>query len=210
MRTWIKLILLIAVIFQTKETISQEYEMPGGISDLSTCDFDSNGALDILVTCPYVGTLVILFNNGFGGFEFNYYEITALHAICGCVDEDSIPDLIAGVVQHYYYKSNGDGTFENGLSILTFSGSITVYGLVDLNYDGWNDLLYTNTSDEYWGIFKNNGDLIFTNDIIQSGSSTTDPAVGLITDDSLPDIVLAYSSFNRTSVNINSGNFDFT
>lgn len=196
--------------FLTIVSYSQEFEMPGYISDLSACDFDNNGALDILVTCPYTDTLVMLYNNGFGGFENNAYEISALHAICGCVDEDSVPDLIAGVGQHYFYKSNGDRTFENGVPILTFSGTITVYGLIDLNDDGWNDLLYTNTSDEYWGIYKNNGNLTFTNEIIQSGSSTTFPAAGLITDDSLPDIVLTYSAFDRSSVNINNGNFNFT
>ncbi len=210
MRTWIKLILLVFLIIQFKAAFSQEFEMPGYISDLNACDFDNNGAYDILVSCPYSDTSVILFNNGFGGFEINYYEITSLHAICGCVDEDSLPDLIAGVGQQYFHKSNGDRTFEDGIHILTFSGTITVYGLVDLNDDEWNDLLYTNTSDEYWGIFKNNGDLTFTNEIIQSGSSTTTPAVGFITDDSLPDIVLTYSAFDRSSVNINNGNLSFT
>mgnify|MGYP000223310880 CR=1 FL=1 len=63
---------------------------------------------------------------------------------------------------------------------------------------------------EYWGIFKNNGDLTFANEIIQSGSSTTMPAVGFITDDSLPDIVLTYSAFDRSSVNVNNGDFNFT
>lgn len=34
--------------------------------------------------------------------------------------------------------------------------------------------------------------------------------MGLITDDSLPDIVLSYSAFDRSSVNVNNGNFNFT
>jgi hypothetical protein len=184
--------------------------MPGYISDLTACDFDLNGADDILVTCPYADTLVILFNNGYGDFEIQYYEIISLHAICGCVDEDSIPDFIAGGGQQFFYKSNGNRTFEIGIPIMTFSGTITIYGLIDLNDDEWNDVLYTNTSDENWGIFKNNGDLTFTNEIIQSGSSTTTPGVGLVNNDSLPDIVLSYSSFDRSSVNVNNGNFNFT
>jgi hypothetical protein len=34
--------------------------------------------------------------------------------------------------------------------------------------------------------------------------------VGLITDDFLPDIVLTYTAFDRSSVNVNNGNFNFT
>jgi hypothetical protein len=210
MRIWIHFILVAFLLTQYTIALSQEFEMPGYISDLTACDFDNNGAFDILVACPYADTLVILFNNGSGAFDIIYYDIISLHAICGCVDQDGIPDFIAGVGQQYFYKSNGDRTFENGLPILTLSGTVTVYGLVDLNNDEWNDLLYTNTSDEYWGIFKNNGNLTFTNEIIQSGSSTTNPAVGLITNDSLPDIVLTYSAFDRSSVNVNNGNFNFT
>jgi hypothetical protein len=201
---------LLFFVFPCKHSFSQEFEMPGYISDLSACDFDLNGAKDIIVTCPYADTLVILFNNGCGNFEPYYFVIGSLHAICGCVDEDSIPDFIAGVGQQYFYKSNGNRTFENGIPIMTFSGTITIYGLIDLNDDEWNDLLYTNTSDENWGIYKNNGDLTFTNEIIQSGSSTTKPGVGFITEDSLPEIVLTYSAFDRSSVNVNNGNFNFT
>jgi hypothetical protein len=201
---------LLLVILPFEGIFSQEFEMPGYISDINSCDFDLNGGEDILVTCPYVDTLVILFNNGYGEFESYYFDLTSLHAICGCVDEDSIPDLIAGAGQMYFFKGNGDYSFEDGVPVFTLSGTNSIYGLVDMNSDGWNDLVYTNTSSEFWAILKNNGNVIFTNEIMQTGSSTTMPGVGFITDDSLRDVVLSYSAFNRSSVNVNDGNFDFT
>jgi len=184
--------------------------MPGYISDINSCDFDLNGGEDILVTCPYSDTIVILFNNGYGEYEPYFYDLTSLHAICGCVDEDSIPDLIAGAGQMYFFEGNGDHSFEVGIPIFTLSGTNSIYGLVDLNSDGLNDILYTNTTNEFWAIYRNIGNLIFTNEIIQTGSSTTMPGVGFITDDSLRDIVLSYSAFDRSSVNVNEGDLDFT
>lgn len=50
----------------------------------------------------------------------------------------------------------------------------------------------------------------FQNEIFQSGSSTTMPYAGFLDADSLPDIVLSYSTFNRSSVYLNNGNFNFT
>jgi hypothetical protein len=49
--TWIPLILVAVLIIQYNLSFSQEFEMPGYISDLSACDFDINGAQDILVVC---------------------------------------------------------------------------------------------------------------------------------------------------------------
>ncbi len=207
----LRLILLLGMFIVNMTGFSQEFEMPGFIYDLTSCDFDSDGAYDILVSCPYCDTIAILYNDGIGNFDTYYYNHNTGFILCGLIDSDNLEDIITRDGYYLYcIKNLGNRMLSENIAISQISGTYSVSHIIDVNNDSLNDLLYTHTSDEYWGIFKNNGNLTFTNEIIQSGSSTTTPAVGFITDDSLPDIVLTYSAFDRSSVNVNNGNFNFT
>jgi len=185
--------------------------MPGYIYDINTGDIDANGANDILVSCPYTDTITILYNDGVGNFEIYYYNRPCGFILSGIIDADNLIDIITRDGYYLYCLRNlGNRILSDNIILLPISGTYDVTSIIDINEDSLKDLVFTHTSGEYWGIFKNNGSLTFTNEIIQSGSSTTNPGVGFITDDSLPDIVLTYSAFDRSSVYVNNGNFNFT
>lgn len=204
-------LIIFHLILLTGPGYSQEFEMPGYIYDITTGDIDADGSNDILVSCPYSDTITILFNDGAGNFEINYYNRPCGFILCGIIDIDNLIDLITRDGYNLYYIKNlGNRLLSENTILLQIQGTYSATSIIDFDNDSLNDIVYTHTSGEYWGIFKNNGVLTFTNEIIQSGSSTTNPAVGFITDDLLPDVVLTYSAFNRSSVNVNNDNFNFT
>ncbi len=211
MQIWIKIFLLASLIVQSKAALSQEFEMPSYIYDITSCDFDSDGFKDILVSCPYSDTIAILYNDGVGNFNILYYNRSTGFILCGLIDADNLNDIITRDGYNLYFLKNlGNRLLSENTILLQIQGTYSATSVIDIDNDLLNDIVYTHTSGEYWGIFKNHGDLTFTNEIIQSGSSTTTPAVGFITDDSLPDIVLTYSAFNRSSVYVNNGDFNFS
>ena len=92
-------------------------------------------------------------------------------------DNDSWPDIFVAndLTANFFYRNNGDGTFEELAVLLgtAFSqdgveeGSMGV-DTADIDHDGWLDLYYTNSSYESNSLLVNNGDGSFTN--------LTDPA----------------------------------
>lgn len=87
------LIFVLLFIFPCKHSFSQEYTMPSFIDAMTSYDFDSDGFNDIIVSCPYSDTIVIMFNDGLGNFTLNYYNRSSGNSIlCGLVDNDTLPD----------------------------------------------------------------------------------------------------------------------
>jgi hypothetical protein len=206
-------LILACLILVQVNTFSQEYTMPSFVHAIDACDIDKDGSIDIVVSCAYEDSIVILFNDGNGNFDLNYYYRPTNVLICGCFDGDNIPDLITGTEGYLFFiKSNGDRSLGENIVLADFSGAYTLYSLIDLNSDGWNDLVYD--YDTYWGILKNNGNLTLTNKILGSGSgSPAHPSVGFLNNDSLPDILVSYSitgGFQVTKYQINNSNFNFT
>lgn len=142
----------------------------------------------------------------------NYYgRSTNGFILCGLIDNDSMPDIITTCQEGIsFLKNMGNRNLGENQTIYYVSGGYDVAVIKDMNLDGLNDLIYHNTYPECWGILKNDGDLNFISKVFHSGSSTTKPYVGFLDTDSLPDIVLSYSAFNRSSAYLNSGNFNFT
>jgi hypothetical protein len=186
--------------------------MPSFVHAIDACDMDMDGSMDIIVSCAYIDSLIILFNDGYGNFELNYYSRITGDAICGCLDGDSIPDIITGKEGYLYFiKNNGDKTFGENFILTELSGPYTLYNLKDMNNDGWQDLIYDYPT--FWGILKNNGNLTFTNKILGSDGGPARPSIGFFNDDSLPDIVISYDANSRSQVTkylINNGNFNFS
>ena len=94
---------------------------------------------------------------------------------------------------------------------MDLSGAYTLYDLVDMNNDNWNDIVYDYP--DHWGIFKNNGDLTLTNKSIGSNSETNGrPSIGYLNSDLLPDILVSYSYSKSqiTKYQINNNDFNFS
>ena len=207
----LRLILLLGMFILNMTGFSQEFEMPGFIRSITSCDMDQDGSNDIIVSCPYQDTLVILYNDGYGNFNIQYYNRLAGDILCGDFDGDEIPDIISGRDGHLYFiKNNGNGSLEENSIIMEISGAYTLYKLVDMNNDNWNDIVYDYP--DHWGIFKNNGDLTLSNEIIGTGNENKpEPFIGFLNNDSLPDILVSYSyDYNEvTKYQINNNDFDF-
>jgi hypothetical protein len=211
-QTWISIILLALLVIQIKAAFTQEFEMPSFVHAIDACDMDMDGNMDIIVSCSYQDSLVILFNDGFGNFNLQGYSRITSNLICGSVDDDYIPDIITGKEGYLYFiKNNGDRTLEENIVLMEFSGSYILHYLLDMNGDGWNDLVYDFPN--YWGILKNNGNLTFTNNIIGSDGGPVNPSLGFFNNDSLPDILISYDSGSKSQITkylVNDGNFNFS
>lgn len=189
---------------------SQEYIMPGYIVDMTSCDFDLDGDYDMLISCSYIDTIVIMSNDGTGNFDLQYFNRLNGDILCGDINKDSLPDIIT---RHGYgidYLENlGYLEIGSSISISDITGTYKLCHLVDMDNDSLKDVVISHTSDEYWSVLKNYGNLSFQNHIIQSGSSVPYISTGNCNNDSLPDIGISYSNFNKTSILINQGNLSF-
>jgi hypothetical protein len=194
-----------------KQINAQEYTMPSFVHAIDACDMDMDGSNDIVVSCGYEDSIVIMNNDGYGNFELSYFHRITGSLICGCVDGDSLPDIIAGKGQLYYYKNLGDHSIDTGVPVMNFPEAFALYYLIDMNDDGWNDLTYDMNT--HWGVYKNNGDLTFTNIIIGNDNATSpQPSIGYLNNDSLFDIIVSYSYEDGSQVTkyyINEGNLVF-
>jgi hypothetical protein len=170
--------------------------MPSFVHAIDACDMDMDGSIDIVVSCAYEDSLVILYNDGVGNFQINAYHRITGFSICGCIDGDSIPDIITTKDGDLIFiKNNGDRTLEQGMVVETLGTTFPFECVVDMNNDGWNDLLYDINNE--WGIYENNGDLTFTQIILGvDNDSKVNPSIGYFDEDSQKDIVVSYSYQN--------------
>jgi len=202
---------LLFFVFPCKHSFSQEYTMPSFVHAIDACDMDMDGSYDIIASCAYEDTIVILFNDGFGNFDPYYFGRPTGYLLCGCIDGDGIPDIVTTTDNLNFIKNNGDRTITESVVVLIQDINFPVLSIIDMNNDGWNDIVYDR--DTYWGIYKNNGNLTFTNIILSSdGGGYAQPSIGFFNNDSLPDIVISYSYDSKSQVTkylINEGNFNF-
>lgn len=125
--------------------------MPGYINDISSYDMDGDSSDDIIVSCPFTDSIVILFNDGIGNFSLNYYNRFCGSFIpCGIIDSDSLPDIITGISEGIsFIKNLGQGNLGDNQTIIETSGNWEVKVIEDINLNNLNDLVYTYTPGEY-------------------------------------------------------------
>ena len=204
---------LLFLLIPFVDIFSQEFTMPSFVHAIDACDMDMDGSIDIVVSCAYEDSIVILFNDGYGNFELYYYGRNTQHLLCGCIDGDSIPDIITFTEGYIFFiKNNGNRTLEQVAVVYDEGNTYPLDQIIDLNNDGWKDLLFD--VENYWGVFKNNGDLTFSKEILGSNNATqVNPSTGFLNDDDLPDILISYDAKSRSEVTqylVNSGNFNFS
>ncbi|MBP6871587.1 MAG: T9SS type A sorting domain-containing protein [Bacteroidales bacterium] len=207
-RKFLKFLILFHIILITSPCYSQEFTMPSFVHAIDACDMDMDGSVDIIASCAYDDSIVILFNDGYGTFEPYYYGRTTGYLLCGCIDGDSIPDIVTTTNNLNFIKNYGDRTLEDNSNILIQNLTFPIKSIFDMNGDGWNDLFYQTNVFSKMGILKNNGDLTLTDIIIFSGI-TSSPSLGNLNTDTLPDIIVSFPT-SETQVYINNGNFNFS
>ena len=153
-------------------------------------DYDNDGWIDLAAT-SFPGNNALLHNNGDGTFTdltlaagLNF-EASAMGNVWGDVDNDGFIDLAAAVVYpdsdfSLLWHNNGDGTFTDisvaaGL-VLEDGSSNAPITMADYDNDGDQDIFISEvdngsakTVDNRMYLFRNNGDLTFTDVTFDAG-----------------------------------------
>jgi len=166
-------ILLIVVVPSTARTAGicfdpiSSYPTGDYPNDVVTTDVDLDGDLDIVVNLLHPSQLVVLRNDGLGGFgpptSYPAGSFTT-GMTTGDLNGDGYPDLLAA---NQYSNNlsvllnNGDGTFGPTVQYAAGSGAHEV-SVVDLDRDGDLDAVVPNLWSHDFTVFRNNGSGVFT------------------------------------------------
>ncbi len=135
--------------------------------EVAIADFDNNGSLDIVALTPNQDKITIYLNDGNGGFGsgtvktalFGPFDVDAAD-----LDNDGDVDILVAVAgannssSLQIYKNNGNGTFADAVNYAT-PGQRTAreHVAVDMNGDGFLDIVQSNTNDDSLYVFLNSG-----------------------------------------------------
>ena len=188
-------------------------------------DLDNDQNLDIIGISGGSDGLLAWFGDGTGGFS----EAVILendqrdggtgnrHIELLDVNNDSIDDIVATQVVFIedlgvtapalvYYINNGDRTFDSGIAITDITNSVRSFATIDVNNDGFRDILYNRNSSELEFV-ENLGNGSFANPItLMSGFGSGIVTVDFNNDD-LEDIIRVFGSIR---IFINDGDGSFT
>ncbi len=112
-----------------------------------------------------------------------------------------------------WYKSNGDGTFAEGIEITNEADGASSVFAADLNDDGNIDLLTSSLSDGEIAWYENDGedDPTFTRTVITSTTSGAQKVIAADLDgDGDPDVISASQSDDKVAWFENNGNGQFS
>jgi hypothetical protein len=180
--------------------------------NIALADVNGDGKLDVVQTDEYDSTVNVAYGNGDGTFtyaasyptlnggNYGYPTVVALADMNG----DGHPDIVVDNIYGYSNGSiailmnNGDGTFANPVTYATndYSPGMVV---ADLNGDGHPDVALTQYYNGQVAVFLNNGDGTLAAPTFYSSGTGTNPlsvAVGDVTGDGIPDLVVALVAYN--------------
>lgn len=203
------------VVLLSIDSYAQEYTIPYIIKDIALCDMDLDGHVDI-ATCIappyYIDSLFIFYNDGFGGLEQSVIASrNSIFIECADLDNDSIPDIITKDSDFLFIKNSGNRQYGPAVPFWPTNNYRYARFIADMNNDGWNDVVYSNSSMYVnWGILRNNGSLNFTDiSIYDEGiGSNPLPVIGYLDQDPFLDVVVSYPA-SGTYAYVNQGNFSF-
>jgi hypothetical protein len=116
-------------------------------------------------------------------------------AAIGDVNGDGLPDIVIGYGSSRLFHNNGDGTFAQAWQATPPFSGVQELMLVDVNNDGWLDVIETHFSDGRTHIYLNNNGTLsttpsWTYDAVPLGTSID---FGDLNNDGCPDLVIGYS-----------------
>jgi len=145
------------------------YSAGGGLHQVATGDFDADGSPDLVVCSFSDGKVSVLLGNGDGTFapkvDYSTEQYTTRVAV-GDLNKDGRLDLVAtsGTGATGYVSillGNGDGTFQNHVSISTGGSDSRAILIGDFTGDGKMDILIGNWGSTFLSILRGNGDGTF-------------------------------------------------
>jgi hypothetical protein len=195
-------------------------------TSFATGDFNGDGKLDLVtvssVTPPPtgIGTGTVMLGNADGTFQApKIWSTSAISAVAvGDFDGDGKLDLVEtnptpGNGNLSLLLGKGDGTFQSATNYTVGTTPETV-AVADLNGDGKPDVIVGNRNSGNISVLLNagNGSLIPAVDYATPATGTPESiAIGDFNGDGVPDIAVAISGINATSIAIflNNGNGTF-
>jgi hypothetical protein len=146
------------------------YEIPDGLSDVTTADFNGDGKSDLAVVSLYANSAGVLLGNGDGTFQPPVYyssefpTLVAAHDLDGDGKQDLVVEnsgelgIPAGIS---VLKGNGDGTFQPGVFYPAGEeGGFMAVG--DFNNDGKPDLVQPDSNTQLIITLLNTGTVTFS------------------------------------------------
>jgi hypothetical protein len=194
-------------------------------TEISAAALRSNGKLDLLV--PLYGTnaapgtaVAVLLGNGDGTFQ-SEADVAVMNnpyaAAIGDLNGDGIPDLAVTIEDQTNFQQgiavafgNGDGTFQPATLLAStlqnpaFDDPNPGYvKIVDLNRDGYLDLVYTNTQFGTVGILYNQGGGTFDPPVeFAAGHRAFDIALADVNGDGVVDVVTTGNAAAFSGINV--------
>ena len=160
----------------------------GNNQGVSIADYDNDGDDDVYISVRDGGNKLFR-NNGDATFmEVSEeagvdFEGATLMSVWGDLDNDGFLDLFVGNYNepNRLYHNLGNGTFENiSLSAgIGNSNRVQAVTMGDIDQDGWLDVYVANLSEQNY-MYKNNGDLTFTNVVAESRTKDILIAMGSV------------------------------
>ena len=191
-------ILMGVLLLLFSHSVSQTvYKLPYTPYGVAFSDYDLDEDNDIFISCPASDTIVILQNISPGTFErIDLPFETGTYIYLCHINNDDYPDILTGNSEGIIYYQNSNGSFdENYIVIPHIHENIRVDDVVDMDNNGFPDILYYAFLYPYgWGIIYNNGDGTFTDDFIHQSDYTELLNTGYLNNDTLCDILISSSN----------------
>jgi len=197
--------------------------VPGRPSSVTVADLNGDDLFDLAVACTgypgETGNVSVLLGNGDGTFQgvVSYdtgYDSTSVAV--GDLNEDEAPDLVVANEDNDNVSllfGNGDGTFQEALDPY-IPGRPSSVEIADLNEDGHLDLAVACTG--YPGetgnvsVLTGNGDGTFQEYVpYPTGYDSVSLAVGLLNEDTTPDLAVTNRDDDEVSVLLGNGDGSF-
>jgi hypothetical protein len=195
------------------------YALGCGGTSMVTADLDGDGSMDIAATDRFGNQISVLLNNGDGTFATSVIYGAGEQPMCieaADLSGDGSADLVTANKNSHdvsVFVNNGDGTFADAVSYacngVGANGPRHV-GLIDLNGDGWTDVVTPNFWADDVSVLLNNGDGTFADAVnYPVGDTPRRVAFADLNSDNWIDMVTADKNSHNVSVLLNDGDGTF-